>query len=72
MGYGNPLFDGDEPLAPPDPKQRIISMRLWFHGLRPRTSVEEGNSPDRHDEVHGGRSNARSQRVEEQQEDLRN
>ena len=29
MGYGNPLFDGDEPLPAQDPKQRIVSLRLW-------------------------------------------
>ncbi len=30
MGYGNPLFDGDQPLPPARPRPRILSMRLWL------------------------------------------
>lgn len=30
MGYGNPLFDGDQPLPPRNAKPRILSMRLWL------------------------------------------
>ena len=71
MGYGNPLFDGDEPLTPPNPKQRILSMRLWFHGLHPRTPGDGTTLPDRHDEEHGDFGGAQGRRDEEQQEDLR-
>jgi hypothetical protein len=30
MGYGNPLFDGDQPLPSRNRKPRILSMRLWL------------------------------------------
>lgn len=30
MGYGNPLFDGDQPLPPRHSRPRILSMRLWL------------------------------------------
>ena len=64
MGYGNPLFDGDEPLTTQDARQRIVSMRLTFHGWRPKFSGERAGSVD-HDDEHGG-GDAQGQRSQEQ------
>ena len=68
MGYGNPLFDGDEPLPPLDPKQRIVSMHLLFRGLRARIPDERAGLPDRHDDENGGRGGAQDQRGQGQGE----
>jgi hypothetical protein len=60
MGYGNPIFDGDEPLPAQDSRQRMVSMRLWRSGLLARTSDEEMSLPDRHaDEDRGGAATER-------------
>jgi hypothetical protein len=53
MGYGNPLFDGDEPLPSPNAAQRIVSMRLLFRGLRPRTGNEVACVADRDEDGTG-------------------
>ena len=54
MGYGNPLFDGDEPL--PSPRPRIVSVRLWLGALLAGTLGEGTGLPDRHDDQDcGGR-----------------
>jgi hypothetical protein len=67
MGYGNPLFDGDEPL-PADSRRRVLSMRLFFHGLRPRTPDHEtGLSDSRHDRA-GDRDGSQGRRSEPQEE----
>jgi hypothetical protein len=50
MGYGNPLFDGDQPLPPARPKQRIVSMRLWLGALLAGSLGEGACLPDRHDD----------------------
>jgi hypothetical protein len=71
MGYGNPLFDGDEPLAPPHPKQRIISMRLLFRGLHARGPGQITALPDPLDDEHAGPGTARGQRTREPGEDRR-
>ena len=47
MGYGNPLFDGDEPLPAQDPRQRIVSMRLWPGAARGAGPGEAAYSADR-------------------------
>jgi hypothetical protein len=67
MGYGNPLFDGDEPL-PPSSKQRLLSMRLFSHGLRPRTPEQEPALPVRDHDPDGDRGGSNSQRSEPQDE----
>jgi hypothetical protein len=51
MGYGNPLFDGDEPLPAPDAAQRIVSMRLLFRGLRARVGDPGARAADGHDDA---------------------
>ena len=57
MGYGNPLFDGDQPLPPRHPRQRILSMRLWLGAVLAGTLGEGTGLPDRHDdEDRGGRA----------------
>lgn len=71
MGYGNPLFDGDEPLAPPHPRQRIISMRLLFRGLQARTPGEITALPDHLDDAHGGLGTTQRQRSQETGKDQR-
>jgi hypothetical protein len=71
MGYGNPLFDGDEPLPPLDPQQRIVSMRLLFRGLRARTPGERAGLADRHDDENGGPDGTRNLRAQDQGEDQR-
>jgi hypothetical protein len=63
MGYGNPLFDGDEPLAA-NSRQRVLSMRLFFHGLRPRTKDEGSGLQGRDRDQDGERDNSRSQHGE--------
>jgi hypothetical protein len=68
MGYGNPLFDGDEPLPAANPRQRIVSMRVWLGGLVAGTLGEGTGLPDRHhDEDSRGRG-AESQWRQEQGE----
>jgi len=47
MGYGNPLFDGDEPLPAQDPRPRIVSMRLWLGTARVADPGEAAHSADR-------------------------
>ncbi len=59
MGYGNPMFDGDEPL--PQAQQRIISMRVWLSALRAGTLGEGAGLPDRHHDDHRRGLGAESQ-----------
>jgi hypothetical protein len=67
MGYGNPLFDGDEPL-PTTSSQRMLSMRLFFHGLRSRTPDEETGLSDGHHGQAGDRDGSQGRRSDPQRE----
>ena len=63
MGYGNSLFDGDEPLPADNPKQRVVSMRVWLSALLAGTLGEGTGLPDRHDDQdRGGRGAERQWR----------
>lgn len=61
MGYGNPLFDGDQPLPEKTPKQRVVSMRLWLGAVLAGTLGEGAGLPDRHDDEDRGGRGAESQ-----------
>lgn len=67
MGYGNPLFDGDQPLPPRKSAQpnRILSMRLWLGAVLAGTLGSGSALPDRHadeDRSNGGESQWRAHR----------
>ncbi len=65
MGYGNPLFDGDQPLPPRNPRpavrQKILSMRLWLGAVLAGTLGEGSGLPDRHEDEDRGRRGAENQ-----------
>ena len=63
MGYGNPLFDGDEPLPPRKRAHpnRLLSMRLWLGAVLAGTLGEGSGLPDRHEDEDRGRRGAESQ-----------
>ena len=64
MGYGNSLFDGDEPLPPANQKQRgsmgtglksvPIRLRVWLGAALAGAAGEGSGLPDRHHDQDGG------------------
>lgn len=61
MGYGNQIFDGDEPLPASEPEQRILSMRLWRRPLFPVSRAKPADIPERDRDEDGGGRGAKSQ-----------
>lgn len=72
MGYGNPLFDGDEPLPPRSSREparnRILSMRLWLGAVLAGTLGEGSGLPDRHQDENRGSRGAENQWRQAQRE----
>lgn len=49
MGYGNPLFDGDQPLPRNRPRRRVLSLRLWLSAILAGT-LGDGAAFQAHDD----------------------